>query len=100
MILKHVLSHLLSFVFNYVGRDEFRRTFVGSLMGQPFQRVMTMHIMVFIAAFATLATGGHAIALVLLVLGKTYVDLRQHLIERQRFAQQSENGRANDSGSR
>jgi hypothetical protein len=92
------LSHLFSFFFNYVGRNEFRRTFVGSSIGQPFQRVATLQIMVFVAAIATIATGGHAIALVLLVLGKTYVDLRQHLIERQRFAQQSENGSTNDSG--
>ena len=86
-------SHLYSFVVNYLGRGEFRRVTVGALtFQQPFARVVLLHLSIFIAGFFFVLLGSPLPLLVLLVIGKTALDLLLHLRERERNADADSGG--------
>jgi hypothetical protein len=77
-------SHLYSFFVNYLGRGEYRRTFVMLLMAQPYARVVVLHIAILIGGFVAMALGSNVGVLAILVIGKTLLDLHFHLQERLR----------------
>jgi Family of unknown function (DUF6498) len=77
-------SHLYSYAVNYLGRGEFRRTVVPALMIQPYARVVVLHLAIIFGAIVAGALGSNAGVLVLLVVGKTAIDLFLHLAERRR----------------
>jgi len=79
-------SHLWSFFVNYIGRGEFRRTAVPILMFQPYARIVILHIAILLGGFVAFALGSNFFVLVLLIAGKTLLDLSLHLAERDRNA--------------
>lgn len=78
-------SHLFSFLVNYLGRGEFRRTTAGALMLRPYGRIVALHVTIIVGGFIALATGDHLAMLMLLVVLKTFVDLAMHGRERQKY---------------
>ena len=80
-------SHLWSFAVNYIGHGEYRRTAVPLLMIQPYGRVIVLHVAILFGGFVTMAIGSPMGLLVLLVVGKTVLDLKFHLREHERNAQ-------------
>lgn len=76
-------SHLFSFFSNYLGRGEYRRVTVLQLMLQPYGRIVVMHIAILFGAFLIMALGSPVWMLVMLILGKTVMDLGLHMIQRQ-----------------
>jgi hypothetical protein len=80
-------SHLWSFFVNYLGRGEYRRTAVPLLMGQPYARVVVLHLAILFGAFVTLALGSNAGVLLILIAGKTILDLSLHIREHERAEQ-------------
>ncbi|WP_146398306.1 DUF6498-containing protein [Pseudobythopirellula maris] len=74
-------SHLYSFFTNYLGRGEYRRTTPPDLMAQPYGRVVALHMAIVLGAFATVLLGSPIVLLVILVAGKTLLDLKLHLRE-------------------
>jgi hypothetical protein len=81
-----LLSHLVSFVLNYVGRREFERTSLDAQQLLPYGRVIVLHMTVLLGGFAVLALGQPVALLLLLVAFKTIVDLGFHLWEHRRLA--------------
>jgi hypothetical protein len=79
-------SHLWSFVVNFLGNGEYRRTAVPMLMFQPYARVVVLHVAILFGAFLAFAMGSNIVVLMLLIAGKTFLDLSQHLRERDRNA--------------
>lgn len=75
------ISHGISFVNNFIGRDEYQRISPQEQMMQPYQRVILLHVTVLAGGFVVLLLGQPLPALVLLVLLKTGVDLRAHVTE-------------------
>jgi hypothetical protein len=76
------ISHGISFYRNYLKGGEYKKLNPKNLMSQPYQRVIIMHFVIIIGAFATTLLGGfRMVALVLLVVLKTVVDLRSHIQE-------------------
>lgn len=71
-------SHLLSFLVNYLGGGEYRRTRVEDTMKQPYRRVVVLHLAVCFGALAVAAAGNLTGLLALLVVLKIAVDLRAH----------------------
>jgi hypothetical protein len=77
-------SHLLSFCINYLGKGEYRRTTLPMLMIQPYGRIVVLHLAIIFGAFATMALGSSVLLLLILVAGKTILDLKLHLRERKK----------------
>lgn len=74
-------SHLVSFFTNYVARGEYRRTILPVLMMQPYARIVVLHLAIIFGAFAIVALGNPVFLLVILIVGKTLLDLALHLRE-------------------
>ncbi|MEM8944960.1 MAG: DUF6498-containing protein [Planctomycetota bacterium] len=75
------ISHLYSFVRNYLIGGEYRRVTLPTLMFQPYARVVVLHLAILFGAFATVALGNSIFVLVILIVGKTAIDLALHLRE-------------------
>jgi hypothetical protein len=80
-----VLSHGVSFVWNYLLGGEYRRASLQLLMMQPYGRVMVMHFVILGGGFLVMALHSPVPALVVLVLLKIAVDVRAHRAERTRL---------------
>lgn len=85
-VLSLVLSHGLSFYWNYIQNGEYQRASLQALMMQPYSRVFVLHFTVLVGGWIVMLLGSPTLALVLLVVLKTGADLRAHKAERHRFA--------------
>ena len=82
-----VLSHGLSFYWNYIKNGEYQRASLNALMSQPYGRVFVLHFTVLFGGWIVMLLGSPLLALVLLVVIKTAADLRAHNAERRKFAE-------------
>jgi hypothetical protein len=82
-------SHLYSFVVNYLGHGEYRRTVVPLLMFQPYARIIVLHLAILFGGFIAMALGSGFGVLAILIVGKTLLDLHFHLLARLRSAGQA-----------
>jgi Family of unknown function (DUF6498) len=76
------LSHGASFLFNYVGRGEYLTASPTRQMGAVYGRVVVLHVTILFGAFAIAFLGAPVIALLILVVLKTALDLGLHRRER------------------
>ena len=76
-----LLSHGVSFVTNFLGREEYRAVAPDDQMTAPYGRVMVLHATIVFGAFLVATFGSPLPALVLLVLLKTALDVGAHLRE-------------------
>ena len=90
------VSHGISFVNNFVGRGEYQRVTPQEQMMQPYQRVILLHVTVLAGGFVVMLLGQPLLALVLLVLLKTAVDLQAHVAEHLKMARGDEIRRLRD----
>jgi hypothetical protein len=81
-----LVSHGVSFFFNYLGRREYVQTTPMKQMMQPYGRLMILHVTIIFGAFAAIALGQPVALVALLVILKTGVDLLFHLREHARMA--------------
>ncbi|MEX2578980.1 MAG: DUF6498-containing protein [Verrucomicrobiales bacterium] len=73
------VSHGVSFFWNYLGKNENRDTTMAKQMREPYPRLAVLHIAILLGAFAIQAAGQPLALLVVLVVGKTAVDLKLHV---------------------
>jgi hypothetical protein len=78
-ILALFLSHAISFGVNYIGKSEFKQKTVSDLMGEPYGRVIVLHVTIILGGFLIVALGSPVALLVPLVAFKTFVDIQAHL---------------------
>lgn len=76
------LSHFFSFLTNYLGKGEYRRTGLAALMKRPYGRIVVMHITVIVGAAVVSWLGDQLAMLIVLVAVKTLIDLKLHNRER------------------
>ena len=81
-----VISHGLSFYWNYLKNGEFQRASLNALMAQPYGRVVILHLTVLFGGWVVMLLGSPLFALVVLVALKTAADWRAHRAERRKFA--------------
>jgi hypothetical protein len=81
-----LVSHGLSFYWNYLKNGEYQRASLNALMTQPYGRVVVLHLAVLFGGWIVMLLGSPLLALVLLVVIKTAADLRAHKAERRKFA--------------
>jgi hypothetical protein len=78
-------SHLYSFFTNFVAGGEHRRTTVSELMKRPYGRIIVLHVAIIIGAALIQWLGSPVMMLVVLIAAKIALDLRLHLVERDKF---------------
>jgi hypothetical protein len=76
------VGHIISFLFDYIGRGEYRDANLTVLMQQPYGRVVVMHLALIGGGYLLLSLHSPVAGLVLLVLLKIALDIRQHTKER------------------
>ncbi len=79
-----LLSHGVSFVFNWLGGGEYRASTPAAQMAAPYVRVVILHLTIIFGAFAVAFLGSPVWAMVVMVVLKTAVDVAAHLAERNR----------------
>ncbi|OIO19779.1 MAG: hypothetical protein CO029_01285 [Candidatus Magasanikbacteria bacterium CG_4_9_14_0_2_um_filter_41_10] len=75
------ISHLISFLVNYIGKKEYEQYSPQELMIQPYKRVVIMHVTILLGGIVISALGAPVFALVMLVLMKILLDLFAHTKE-------------------
>ncbi len=83
-ILALVCSHGTSFVLNYIGKKEYMTANLNGLMGQPYGRVVILHITIIAAGFLLAALDSPELGLVLLLVLKTFIDILAHVRQNHR----------------
>jgi len=84
-VLALVVSHGLSFYWNYFENGEYRRASLPILMVQPYARLVVLHLAVLFGGWIVLTLGSPLLALLVLVALKTAADVRAHQAERHTF---------------
>ena len=79
-----VISHGVSYRYNYIGRGEYLRTSVSGQMAAPYGRLVVLHLTIIVGGLAIAMTGAPSAAVLILVLLKTGLDLGLHLAEHRR----------------
>lgn len=80
------VSHGVSFVTNFIRNGEFRRVNAGQLMGQPYGRIVVLHIAILGGGLLMAKLKSPTAGLVLLIVLKILLDVSAHLAERKKFA--------------
>lgn len=73
------ISHAASFVFNYIGKGEYKKSTLNQLMAEPYTRVVILHLTIIFGAFLMVLLGSPLGGLILLIAIKTFVDILAHL---------------------
>jgi len=79
------LSHLISFIVNYIGKGEYKQSSLNDLMSQPYGRVVILHVTIILGGFLIGFLGSPVIALLLLIFLKSVIDVQAHLKEHAKF---------------
>jgi hypothetical protein len=80
-----IVSHGFSFFWNYIGRGEFRRVSPDRLMGQPYARIVVLHIAIIFSGFLLILFRSPIVGLLLLIILKICLDVSSHLREHARL---------------
>jgi hypothetical protein len=72
------LSHGVSFVGNYLMKGEYLNSDVKKQMGDPYARVVVLHVAIIAGGFLTMALGSPAALLLVLIVLKTVFDVKLH----------------------
>lgn len=78
-VLALFISHTISFIMNYIGKGEYKRSTLAQLMQQPYGRVVILHLTIIFGGFLVSFLGSPVVGLILLIALKTYVDIKAHL---------------------
>jgi hypothetical protein len=89
-VLALAVSHLFSFFSNFLYRGEYHRVTVLQLMFQPYGRIVILHVAILFGAFLIMAFGSPVWMLVILIIGKTIMDIGLHLLQREQDAQEQQ----------
>ena len=78
-----LISHGVSFVTNFLKKQEYKKTNVGKLFIAPYPRIVIMHLVITASGFLVMgkATG----LVIILVIIKTVVDAISHTIVHKRY---------------
>lgn len=76
------VSHGISFMQNFLGRKEYLNRTARKQMGEPYQRIVFMHLVIIIGAGLSTMLGEKSWVLMLIIAAKVIVDIRAHARER------------------
>ena len=70
---------MLSLIFNYLGKGEWKVQTVAQLFSSPYKRIIVMHLTLLLGMFASFIFGQSIFILLIFVALKIVVDLRAHV---------------------
>ena len=73
-----LISHLFSMFINFFGKKEYLGRETGKQMMSVYGRVFVMHFVIILGGFAVQAFGAPVLAVVMLIILKTVIDLAAH----------------------
>lgn len=76
--LSFLLSHIFSMIINFYGKKEYLGRAPNAQMMQPYGRVFIMHLVVLFGGFLVQSFGAPVLAVILLIILKTGIDLVAH----------------------
>jgi hypothetical protein len=79
------VSHLANLVVNYIGRGEYRTATPGGQMFAPYPRMIALHVTIIVGGLAIMGLGQPFVAVLLLVVIKTIIDVGIYRFDRRRF---------------
>lgn len=80
------ISHTISFLTNFISREEWHGIEVSKQMVAPYKRIIVMHITLIFGGFLTMAFENPLPALLLMIVLKIVVDAKAHIKEHSRPA--------------
>ena len=80
-VLTLFISHGLSYYFNYLGKDEYKKATPAKLMMQPYKRVIIMHMTILLGGGIAKMLGAPLSALIVMIALKIIIDLAAHYKE-------------------
>jgi hypothetical protein len=75
------ISHGISYYVNFLGRREYEGKEIGAQMGEPYKRIVIMHLTIIFGGFLVMVFGSVLPALLLLIVLKLGADLRAHIAQ-------------------
>ena len=81
------VSHFVSFVVNFFMMGERNRVQLDALMGQPYSRVVMLHVTIIFGGMFAMMTKSNIFALLVLIAIKTAVDVKQHQREHRKLGE-------------
>ena len=85
------ISHAFSFFYNYLHKGEYRRSSLEKLMGQPYKRIVVLHLAIIFGGFLLMALKAPIAGLILFIVLKIFMDVLSHLKEHRQVADKKEN---------
>jgi len=79
-------SRLFSFFTNYIGGGEYNTSTLQALMLRPYGRIVVMHLAILFGAGFIMFLGSPLPMLLILIIGKTLIDMHLHEKERNKLA--------------
>ena len=76
--LSFLMSHIFSMIINFYGKKEYLGRTPNAQMMQPYGRVFVMHLVVLFGGFLVQSFGAPILAVILLIILKTGIDLAAH----------------------
>jgi hypothetical protein len=76
------VSHAVSFLVNFMGRREYRGKEIKDQMGEPYSRIVFMHLVLIFGGFLVMLIGDAAPVLLVIIALKIAMDVRAHLKQR------------------
>ncbi len=75
------LSHGFSFVWNFLGKGEYKKAGFKALMARPYSRIIVLHLTIIFGGFLVMALESPVLGLLLLLTLKVGFDLGAHIRE-------------------
>ncbi len=79
------ISHGLSYKFNFLANQEFKKVSFGEQMMKPYSRIIIMHLTILFGGAGAKALGAPPLALIVMIVIKTAIDLASHMREHDLF---------------
>lgn len=80
-LLGFFISHGVSYLSNFIARREYEKLDIKAQMGQPYKRIVIMHLTIIFGGFLVMALGSSVPAMLLIIGLKLATDLLSHLKE-------------------
>jgi len=78
-------SHGISYAYNFIGNEEYKRVAFQDLFFQPYKRIIVMHITIIVGAFIAFKFDQPTFFLILLIFLKIAIDIFTHKKEHAKF---------------